>query len=113
MEPLDLARNLVESLEDKKAEDIVLLDLQGAAPIGQYYVICSVNNERALKSLANTTLRDIRGEVPKPNLEGTADEGWVLADFGTVVMHIFSNAQRNYYQLEELWDEAKVLLHMQ
>lgn len=113
MESLELARNLVESLEDKKAEDIILLDLQGAAPIGQYYVICSVNNERALKSLALTTLRDIKGEVPKPNMEGTANEGWILVDFGSVIMHIFSTSQRSYYQIEELWEEAKVLLHMQ
>ncbi len=113
MEPLDLARNLVENLEDKKAEDIILLDLKGTAPIGQYYVICSADNERALKALADTTIRALKGEFPKPILEGTAQEGWILADFGSVVMHIFSNAQRSYYQLEDLWDEAKVLLHMQ
>lgn len=113
MEALELARNIVTSLEDKKAEDIVLLDLQETAPIGQFYVICSANNERALRTLADATMRDLKGTVTKPNLEGTAREGWILADFGSVLVHILSSQQRGYYQLESLWDEAKVLLHMQ
>jgi len=110
---LDLARTVVSSLEDKKAEDIVLLDLQGSAPMGEYYVICSANNERTLDALADATVKDLKGSVPKPVLEGTSREGWILADFGGVIVHIFSNNQRSYYQLEELWDDAKVLLHMQ
>ena len=114
MDALELARGLVESLEEKKGEDIVLLDLQGAAPIGQYYVICSANNERALRALLDAALDGRKAQkIDKPRLEGKAREGWILADFGAVVVHIFSTAQREYYQLESLWDEAKVLLHMQ
>lgn len=114
MKPLDLARNLVESLEDKKGEDIVLLDLQGLAPIGDFYVICSADNERTIRALADAVVQDLkRRRSAKPRLEGTAQEGWVLVDFGSVVVHIFSNSQRAYYRLEELWSGAKVLLHVQ
>lgn len=113
MDALDLARSVVTSLEDKKAEDIVLLDLQGSAPMGEYYVICSANNERALSTLADAAVRDLKGAVTKPNVEGNAREGWILADFGPVIVHILSSHQRSYYELEHLWEDAKVLLHMQ
>ena len=45
--------------------------------------------------------------------EGTSNDGWMLADFGNVILHVFSPAQRDYYRLEELWSEGKVLLHLQ
>lgn len=113
MEPLELARRIVESLEDKKGEDILLLDLHNLAPIGDYYVICSGNSERTLGALMKAVVSDLKKGAPKPRLEGEARDGWMLADFGSVVVHIFSNAQRDYYRLEELWDDAKVLLHVQ
>ena len=113
MEPLELAREIVASLEDKKGEDIMLLDLQNLAPIGDYYVICSGNSERTLGALLSAVLRDLKQEVGRPQLEGEAGDGWLLADFGSVVVHIFSTAQREYYRLEELWTDAKVLLHVQ
>jgi ribosome-associated protein len=49
----------------------------------------------------------------KPRLEGRPQEGWLLADFGSVIVHIFSNAQRDYYRLEDLWSKAKVVVHVQ
>ncbi len=114
MKAIELARSIVASLEDKKGEDILLLDLQGQSPMGSYYVICSANSERGLGALRDAVLDGLRQhKVPKPGLEGTPREGWLLADFGSVVVHIFSNAQRDYYRLEDLWTEAKVLLHVQ
>jgi len=105
---------VVASLEDKKAEDILLLDLQDLAPVGNYYVICSANNERALSALRDAVLDGVkRFKVPKPSIEGTAQEGWLLVDFGSLIVHIFSDAQRRYYRLEDLWADAKVLLHVQ
>ncbi|MDA1330180.1 MAG: ribosome silencing factor [Chloroflexi bacterium] len=114
MKTIDLARQVVESLEDKKAEDIILLDLQNLAPVGNYFVICSANNERALGGLRDAVLDSVkRMKISKPAVEGASKEGWMLVDFGSVIVHIFSNAQRQYYQLEELWSDAKVLLHVQ
>ena len=114
MKDIELARNVVEFLEEKKGEDILLLDLQGQAPIGSYYVICSANSERGLGALRDAVLDGLRERnIAKPLLEGATVEGWLLADFGSVVVHIFSSAQRDYYRLEDLWTEAKVLLHVQ
>lgn len=114
MKAIELARSIVASLEEKKGEDILLLDLQGQAPFGSYYVICSANSERGVGALRDAVLDGLhQHKIPKPGLEGTPREGWLLADFGSVVVHIFSNAQRDYYRLEDLWTEAKILLHVQ
>ena len=114
MKAIELARKIVEQLEDNKGEDILLLDLQGQAPLGSYNVICSANSERGLSGLLAGVQDEMKKlEVPRPTLEGNSREGWLLADFGSVVLHLFSNPQREYYQLEDLWTEAKVLLHVQ
>ncbi|MGH2582604.1 MAG: ribosome silencing factor [Anaerolineales bacterium] len=114
MEPFELARSIVEALEDKKGEDILLLDLTELAPLSDYFVICSGSSERTLKGLVDAVVEEAHESFDlKPRLEGKPREGWLLADFGSVVVHVFSNAQRAYYQLEELWSDAKVLLHVQ
>lgn len=114
MEPLELARSIVASLEDKKGEDILLLDLKDLAPIGEYFVLASGNSERTLGALMDAVIKDAREQrVSKPRVEGEPRDGWLLADFGSVVVHVFSIAQREYYRLEELWSDAKVLLHLQ
>lgn len=113
MEPIELARKIVESLEDTKGEDILLLDVQELAPIGMYYVIASGTSERTIRGLMNGVVGDLKVEMSRPKLEGQAEDGWLLADYGSVVVHVFSKAQREYYRLEELWADAKVLLHVQ
>lgn len=114
MEPLDLARKVVDALEDKKGEDIVLLDLDNLSPITEYFVLVSGSSERTLRGLLNTVAKDLKlNGHSKPRLEGNPDEGWLLADFGSVIVHIFSKSRRDYYALEELWSDAKVLLHVQ
>ena len=114
MDPLTLAHTLVDALEDTKAEDILLLDLNGIAPFTDYFVIASGTSERMLKALLNNA-RDAALDAHriKPRVEGEAIDGWMLADFGDVVLHVFSREQREHYQLEALWEEGKVLLHMQ
>lgn len=114
MNALALAHTLVDALEDKKAEDILLLDLNGIAPFTDYFVIASGTSDRMLKALLNgATDAALSEHQIKSRVEGEAMDGWLLADFGDVVLHIFSNEQREYYQLEALWEEGKVLLHMQ
>jgi ribosome-associated protein len=111
---LEVARTVVNALEEKKGENIVLLDIQGIAIFADYFVICSGTSDRMLKSLSDAALEkvreisDIRGRV-----EGQALEGWVVVDFGDVVLHLFSPDQRDYYRLEELWEAGKVLLRLQ
>jgi ribosome-associated protein len=114
LEPLELAHSIVDTLEDKKGEDILLLDLKDLAPVSDYFVIASGSSERTLKGLIDGVVEEMSEKHGiKPRLEGKPREGWLLADFGSVIVHIFSHAQRDYYQLDDLWEEAKVLLHVQ
>ena len=114
LDALEFARTIVDALEEKKAEDILLLDLQGVAPFTDYFVICSGTSERMLRALMHAAMDEVREKFQRKTIiEGEPREGWMLADFGDVVVHVFSAAQRDYYRLEELWSEGKVLLHVQ
>jgi ribosome-associated protein len=114
LESLDMARAIVNILEDKKAEDIVLMDIQEVTTITDYFVICSGTSNRMLDALANAVREKMREEHSiKGRIEGLPQNGWVLADYGDVVVHIFSEDQREYYQLEELWSGGKTLLRLQ
>jgi len=109
-----MARNIANALEEKKGEDILLLDLKGIASFTDYFIICNGTTERMLNALADTLLKDMRKEFKKKgHKEGEAREGWLIVDYGDVIVHLFSPDQRNYYRLEELWNEGKVLLRLQ
>ena len=105
---------MVNALEEKKGEEIVLLDLKGVVPFTDYFVICTGTSNRMLNALMEAALDEVREmHTLKTRVEGEAIDGWMLADYGDVVLHIFSLVQRDYYALEELWAEGKVLLHVQ
>ena len=115
LEALDLAKRIVELAEDKQAADIVLLDIRPISVVADYFVICSGSSERQLTALT----RDITDTVKKEeqlvplHREGDASSGWVLLDYGDVVVHVFSPAEREYYRLEELWNAALPLVRIQ
>ena len=103
----------MNALEDKKAEDIVLIDLQGVAIFTDYFIICSGTSDRMLRSLvraANDAMAKMHGM--KGRIIGSASNGWIAVDFGNIVLHVFSPQQRQYYQLEELWSSGKTLLRV-
>ena len=112
--PLDIARRIVELAEDKKAADIVLLDLAGLTTLADAFVICSGGSERQLDAIADGIIEGMRAEKVRPiGREGTATSHWVLVDFGAVVVHIFTPPERDYYSLEKHWSEAKTILRVQ
>lgn len=112
--PLDIARRIVELAEDKKAADIVLLDLTGLTTLADAFVICSGGSERQLDAIADGVIEGMRSEKVRPiGREGTAASHWVLIDFGAVVVHAFTPPEREYYSLEKHWGEAKVVLRVQ
>jgi len=112
--PLDMARRIVELAEDKKAADIVLLDLTGLTTLADAFVICSGGSERQLDAIANGIVQGLREEKVRPiGREGTAASHWVLVDFGSVVVHIFTPPERDYYSLEKHWADARTILRVQ
>jgi ribosome-associated protein len=112
--PLDIARRVVELAEDKKAADIVLLDLTGLTTLADAFVICSGGSERQLDAIADGIVEGLRPEKVRPiGREGLAISHWVLLDFGAVVVHIFTPPEREYYSLEKHWSEARTVLRVQ
>jgi ribosome-associated protein len=112
--PLELARRIVELAEDKKAADIVLLDLTGLTTLADAFVICSGGSERQLAAIADGIVEGLRDEKTRPyGREGAPTSHWVLLDFGSVVVHIFTPPERDYYSLEKHWSEARTVLRVQ
>jgi ribosome-associated protein len=112
--PLDIARRIVELAEDKKAVDIVLLDLAGLTTMADYFVICSGGSERQLDAIAGGIIDGMRAEGTRPiGREGVPASHWVLVDFGIVIVHVFTPPERDFYQLEKHWSEAKTILRVQ
>ena len=112
--PLDLARRIVELAEDKKAADIVLLDLTGLTTVADHFVICSGGSERQLGAIADGVVEGLRSEGSRPiGREGLPASHWVLLDFGSVIVHVFTPPERDFYQLEKHWAEAKTILRVQ
>lgn len=112
--PLEVARRIVEAAEDKKAADIVLLELGELTTIADYFVICSGGSERQIGAIADGVLEKLRGDGVRPiSREGTPESHWVLLDFGSVVVHVFTPPERDYYSLERHWSEAKTILRVQ
>jgi ribosome-associated protein len=112
---LDLARRIVDLASEKQASDIVLLDIRGVSLIADYFVIATAANERQ----ANAILRDLSEKLieefgRKPlHTEGKPDSGWVLLDFGDVIVHVFSPSERSFYNLEQLWSAATPIVRLQ
>ena len=111
---LELAHTMVDVLEEKKGDDILLLDLTEVATFTNLFVICSGGSERTLKALSNEVRRVVREKHDRRSLqvEGDSQSGWILQDYGDVILHLFSPALRDYYALEQLWAEGRVVLRM-
>lgn len=91
-----------------------MLDLRKLNTIADYFVICSAESDRQLKAILDAIDETIASELDRhPRTEGATDSGWVLLDYGDVVVHIFSAALRDYYRLERLWSKANPVVVVQ
>ena len=113
-ETLALARRIVDLAEDKKASDIVLLEIGRLTSMADYFVICSGASERQLGAIADGISSGLRDDGVRPvGREGSASAHWVLLDYGSVIVHVMAPPERDYYQLERLWADAPLLLRLQ
>jgi len=114
LESIEVARRAAEIASDKQASDIVLLDIRGLCDFAQFFVICSADTERQM----STVLYEVEQQLGKDGIsplhrEGASDSGWVLLDYGDVIVHVFSSEAREYYRLERLWSGAVPVLRIQ
>jgi ribosome-associated protein len=109
IESSELAQKLVDLLTDRQAEDIVLLDIHEIAYFTDYFVIATAQNQRHVSALIDTFEKELANEgIKSLHREGEATSGWVLVDFGGVIVHIFTPEEREFYNLEGLWGRAGV-----
>lgn len=107
METKDIAQKIAAAANDKKAKDILLLNMEGLSPVTDFYVICSAGNSTLVKAIADN-IEDKLAEagVHPTHKGGYADARWVLLDYGDVVAHVFLEEERDFYNLEQLWADA-------
>ena len=109
-----MARRVVEAAGTKQASDIVLLDMKGVCSFADYFVICSGDSERQIKTIYEEIGHVLKGVGILPHhREGTIDSGWLLIDFGDVIVHIFTPFEREHYQLDRLWHQASIMVRIQ
>lgn len=96
------------AIDDKKGSDIVIQNVSELMNVTDYFVICTAANNRRVEAIAEEVEERLRKEADvKPiGREGFEDAKWVLLDYGSIVVHIFQPAEREYYRLEQLWDQA-------
>ena len=112
--PIELARHIVDAVSARGAADTLLLDIRGLSVLADYFVITTTSSTPQMRAVRDLLDRELKAVVGRrPLIEGEAADAWVLADFGDVVAHVFSEDGRAYYQLEDFWTEAPVVLRVQ
>ena len=107
--PEEIAQRVVDILSDRQAEDVVLLDIHEIAPFTDFFVIATAQNQRQMAGLLDAFGKELANEGIKAlRTEGQSDSGWVLVDFGPVIVHIFTPEDRARYNLEALWSRGGV-----
>ncbi|MCL2364040.1 MAG: ribosome silencing factor [Defluviitaleaceae bacterium] len=100
---------LREALDAKFGQDIVVMDLRGVSTIADYFVIATGNSQPQLAALADTTQETLRNHgLQLGHTEGVSAGNWVLLDYGSVIVHLFDNENRQFYNLERVWGDARV-----
>ncbi|HET7095152.1 MAG TPA: ribosome silencing factor [Thermomicrobiales bacterium] len=109
-----VALQIAQTLADTPASNTVVLDIHGMSPFADYFVICSADNERQLRAINRQVMDGMAKEGIRPErTEGTPAGGWIVLDYGDVIVHIFAAELRAFYRLEDLWADAQTLVTIQ
>jgi len=104
-----MVNKIVELMQDKKVQDIVVLDVQELTSLTDYFILCTSESTPQTKAVMNHIYKNMRANGLRPNnLEDTKTLEWVAMDYFNVVIHIFNKETRDYYQFERLWGDAKI-----
>lgn len=110
----ELARKAVDVASDLQASDILMLDLRPLNTFADYFVFMSAETSRQINAIEEDLHLKLKEAGTAPHhVEGSSDSGWVLMDYGDVVIHIFHQHVRDYYRLEHLWSNAREVVRIQ
>lgn len=100
-------KTAARAADDKKADNVLILDMRGVLPITDYFLICSGETTRQVKAIAEAIEERLVAAGVKPYMrEGRAEAAWVILDYIDFVVHVFRTKEREYYQIERLWKDA-------
>ena len=105
-----LAKLIVHSLEEKKAEDIRIIDISKISTIADYFIIANGTNRNQVQAMCNNVehaMREAGAEMK--NREGYANGGWILLDYYDIIIHVFSEKERSFYDLDHIWRDGELL----
>lgn len=106
----DLMKQTLLACDDKRAEDIIAIDMKGISDIADYFVVCHGNSDKQVQAIARNVKDEAEiNDVLVKRLEGFNEARWVLIDLGDVVVHVFHIEERNYYDLERLYKDAPII----
>jgi ribosome-associated protein len=108
LSPIEQARRIAALVQDKLARDVVILDMRPVCTYTDYFVVCTGNNERQTKAIWDEVHARLKkdNEVLPRAAEGATEATWIIADYLDVVLHVFTPEAREYYKLEDLWDDV-------
>ena len=114
LKSLELSHAIVDTIVDKKGSNIILLDIRDQATFADYFLICNGDNVRQIDTIAEEITIRAKKQIRQTTIgvEGSAASGWILIDLGDLIVHVFSPEQRAYFQLEDIWDQAHVVMRM-
>ena len=100
-------RRAARAALDKRATDLVVLDVQGLSSVTDYFLVCSSRSTTHMETITDAIRAELKTDGVRPlHAEGVAESGWILLDYGDVLMHVFLEETRAYYALERLWGDA-------
>lgn len=106
----ELVKIAVGALEDKKGEDIKIIDIENVSVIADYFVICSASNTSQAQALVDNVEEMLfKAGYECRQKEGNSSSTWVLLDYGDVIVHVFSKEDRLFYDLERIWRDGKIM----
>lgn len=110
METLELVKKVVEALEDKKSEDITVIDIHGISSIADYFIIANGSNSNQLSAMQDAVDEAMyTNGVHSKQVEGNSNSTWILMDYQDIIVHLFSKEDRLFYDLERIWKDGKVI----
>jgi ribosome-associated protein len=105
-----LVRRAARAALDHKALDLIVLDVRGVSGVADYFLVCSGRSTTHIQTIADAIRAELRALDVRPrHAEGVPESGWILLDYGTLLVHVFLEETRAYYALERLWGDAPAL----
>lgn len=105
-----MIENAVSGLEDKKAEDIKVIDISDVSPISDYFVLATGSNRNQVQAMADSVVEKMhKAGFSLKQIEGYDSANWILMDFVDIVVHVFDRENRNFYDLERIWKDGKLV----